>query len=162
MPSYYRNFRCTADKCSDICCIGWEIDIDSKTYDYYKSIGGEFGNRLYENIAETSVPHFKLGKDERCPFLNDRNLCEIFINLGEDKLCEITEAKERAAKNNVSAWFEHADFCALSDTFTKQFDIVIAMDNALPHMLTSNDLASAMPAWWRYKSIFPVWLTNKR
>ncbi len=89
MPSYYRDFKCTADKCSDSCCIGWEIDIDSKTYDYYKSIGGEFGNRLYENIAETSVPHFKLLKDERCPFLNDRNLCEIFINLGEDKLCEI-------------------------------------------------------------------------
>ena len=40
--------------------------------------------------------------------------------------------------------FEHANFCALSDTFTKQFDIVIAMDNALPHMLTSNDLASAI------------------
>ena len=57
---------------------------------------------------------------------------------------ELAEAKERAAKNNVTIRFEHADFCALSDSFTKQFDIVIAMDNALPHMLTSNDLASAV------------------
>ncbi len=57
---------------------------------------------------------------------------------------EIAEAKERAVKNNVSVRFEHADFCSLSDTFTEQFDIVIAMDNALPHMLTSNDLASAI------------------
>ena len=57
---------------------------------------------------------------------------------------EIAEAKERAVKNNVRVRFEHADFCALSDTFTNQFDIVIAMDNALPHMLTSNDLASAI------------------
>ena len=57
---------------------------------------------------------------------------------------EIAEAKERAEKNNVKVSFEHANFCALSDTFTKQFDIVIAMDNALPHMLTSNDLASAI------------------
>ena len=57
---------------------------------------------------------------------------------------EITEAKERAKKNNVSVRFEHADFCALSDTFSGQFDIVIAMDNALPHMLTGNDLALAI------------------
>ena len=57
---------------------------------------------------------------------------------------EITEAKERAKKNNVRVSFEHADFRALSDTFSEQFDVVIAMDNALPHMLTSNDLASAI------------------
>ena len=57
---------------------------------------------------------------------------------------EIAEAKERAKKNNVSVSFEHADFCALADTFSEQFDIVIAMDNALPHMLTHHDLASAI------------------
>ena len=57
---------------------------------------------------------------------------------------EIAEAKERASKNKVAVHFEHADFCALSNAFSEQFDIVIAMDNALPHMLTSNDLASAV------------------
>ena len=57
---------------------------------------------------------------------------------------EIVEAKERAKKNNVSVHFERANFCALSDTFSERFDIVIAMDNALPHMLTSDDLASAI------------------
>ena len=57
---------------------------------------------------------------------------------------ELAEAKQRAAKNGVSVHFEHADFCALSDTFSEQFDIVIAMDNALPHMLTSKDLATAI------------------
>ena len=57
---------------------------------------------------------------------------------------ELAEAKERAAKNNVDIHFEQADFCALSDTFTDKFDIIIAMDNALPHMLTSNDLVAAI------------------
>lgn len=57
---------------------------------------------------------------------------------------ELAEAKQRAKRNNVSVRFEHADFCALSDTFSEQFDIVIAMDNALPHMLTADDLASAI------------------
>jgi len=57
---------------------------------------------------------------------------------------EITEAKERAVKNNVKIRFEHADFCALSETFSEQFDIVIAMDNALPHMLSKSALEAAI------------------
>lgn len=57
---------------------------------------------------------------------------------------ELAEAAERAEKNGVKIRFEHADFCALSDTFSEQFDIVIAMDNALPHMLTSEALEAAI------------------
>ena len=57
---------------------------------------------------------------------------------------EIAEAKKRAAGSRVNVRFEHADFCALSDVFDEQFDIVMAMDNALPHMLTREDLAAAI------------------
>lgn len=57
---------------------------------------------------------------------------------------ELAEAKDRAEKNAVQIRFEHADFCALSDTFQVQFDIVIAMDNALPHMLSSDALEKAI------------------
>ena len=57
---------------------------------------------------------------------------------------ELAEAKERAAQNQVNVRFVHADFCALSDTFPEQFDIVMAMDNALPHMLTHIDLETAI------------------
>ena len=57
---------------------------------------------------------------------------------------EIAEAKARAANANVEIRFENADFCALSDVFSEQFDIVIAMDNALPHMLSNEDLGRAV------------------
>ena len=57
---------------------------------------------------------------------------------------EIAEAKERAKKNGVTVRFEYADFCALSDIFHEKFDIVIAMDNALPHMLTGDALTAAI------------------
>ena len=57
---------------------------------------------------------------------------------------ELAEAAKRARKNDVRIRFEQADFCALSDTFPEQFDIVIAMDNALPHMLTREALGSAV------------------
>lgn len=57
---------------------------------------------------------------------------------------ELAEAKKRAAAQQVSVRFERANFCALSDIFSETFDIVIAMDNALPHMLTKEDLAAAV------------------
>jgi SAM-dependent methyltransferase len=57
---------------------------------------------------------------------------------------ELAQARERAAQNDVQIRFEHADFCALSDTFAERFDIVIAMDNALPHMLSKAALKSAV------------------
>lgn len=57
---------------------------------------------------------------------------------------ELTEGKKRAQNAGVKICFEKADFCALSETFTEKFDIVIAMDNALPHMLTKEDLEKAV------------------
>ena len=57
---------------------------------------------------------------------------------------ELVEARARALKNGVDIRFEHADFCALPETFTEQFDIIIAMDNALPHMLSEHALAVAI------------------
>ena len=57
---------------------------------------------------------------------------------------ELAEAEKRAVAQQVSVRFERANFCALSDTFGETFDIVIAMDNALPHMLTKEDLAAAV------------------
>lgn len=57
---------------------------------------------------------------------------------------EIAEAKTRAAKNKVNIRFKHADFRTLSDTFSEKFDIIICMDNALPHMLTKEDLEKAI------------------
>lgn len=57
---------------------------------------------------------------------------------------ELSEAKTRAVEANVKIRFENADFRFLSDFFDEQFDIVIAMDNALPHMLSREDLEQAV------------------
>ena len=56
----------------------------------------------------------------------------------------LAEARERAEKNGVKIRFANADFRALAETFSERFDIVIAMDNALPHMLTGEDLDRAV------------------
>lgn len=90
-PDYYRKFKCIADRCTDSCCIGWEIDIDSESVERYKHCGGNLGRRISENItvSEDGTHSFILGENERCPFLNSRNLCDIYAELGEDALCKI-------------------------------------------------------------------------
>ncbi len=57
---------------------------------------------------------------------------------------ELVEAERRAAENGVEIRFRRADFCALEETFDGTFDLVIAMDNALPHMLTHEALEAAI------------------
>ena len=56
----------------------------------------------------------------------------------------LTEAKARTAERGLNIAFHRADFRALSDIFSKPFDAVIAMDNALPHMLSHDALEAAI------------------
>lgn len=88
-PDYYNDFKCIADKCQHNCCIGWEIDIDESTLDFYKSHNGELKDRFKRCIDYSDTPHFILEKNERCPFLNCHNLCDIITALGEEHICEI-------------------------------------------------------------------------
>ncbi len=90
VPSYYKEFRCIADKCKDSCCIGWEIDIDDDTFAYYKSVDGAIGKRLKEHMTvEDGVNSFVLKENGWCPFLNEKKLCDICIHLGEEALSEV-------------------------------------------------------------------------
>lgn len=57
---------------------------------------------------------------------------------------ELAEAKKRAENLNVNIELKTADFRALDKVFDDKYDILIAMDNALPHMLTENDLKEAI------------------
>jgi len=88
-PEYYKYFKCIADRCKHSCCIGWEIDIDRETAEFYRSVSGDFGERLKKCISDDVETHFILGENERCPFLNENNLCDIYAELGEENLCQI-------------------------------------------------------------------------
>ena len=66
------------------------------------------------------------------------------VNGSDISAGELAEARKRAEENGVSICFRRADFRALSEVFSERFDIIIAMDNALPHMLTPGDLAAAV------------------
>ena len=91
-PDFYSQFKCIASKCSDTCCVGWEIDIDETSQRTYRKVEGPFGDRLRESIEDG---HFKLLLHDRCPFLDKDNLCEVYRNLGEGALCQICREHPR-------------------------------------------------------------------
>lgn len=57
---------------------------------------------------------------------------------------ELDQAEKRAGDRGVQIRLEWADFRRLEEVFPETFDIVIAMDNALPHMLSEENLENAL------------------
>lgn len=88
-PDYYPQFRCLASACRHTCCAGWEIDVDDASLARYRALPGELGERLRDAVETDGGAHFRLTEDERCPFLNRENLCELILAGGEALLCQI-------------------------------------------------------------------------
>lgn len=92
VPTFYKKFNCLADKCSETCCQGWEIDVDEKTQQRYGEVPGEFGEVLKAGIKDG---HIALTKDNYCPFLTKNNLCGVYVNVGPDAMCDICREHPR-------------------------------------------------------------------
>ena len=87
IPDYYKEFACIADKCEDTCCAGWQIVIDKETLKKYTKIKGDFRKRLWTSI-DWFQKSFKQDKDKRCAFLNEKNLCDLYLSQGEEGFCK--------------------------------------------------------------------------
>lgn len=94
-PSFFDQFKCIGSACTDTCCAGWEIEVDETTAQGYLAEKGAFGDRLRREIGSEPGEYFFKLQNNRCPFLNKENLCDIFINLGEDRLCDICREHPR-------------------------------------------------------------------
>lgn len=87
IPDYYKEFACIADKCEDTCCAGWQIVIDKETLKKYTKVKGDFRKRLWTSI-DWFQKSFKQDKDKRCAFLNEKNLCDLYLSQGEEGFCK--------------------------------------------------------------------------
>lgn len=99
-PDYYREFSCTADRCEDTCCGGWQIVADRKALrryreaarkdervlGRYREISEDFRKRLVHSVNWRKGT-FRRDEEGRCAFLNKENLCDMYIALGPDSLC---------------------------------------------------------------------------
>lgn len=94
-PKYYENFRCIADKCNHSCCIGWEIDIDEAALNKYASLSHPYSKVINKTINYENAPHFGLNEHNHCPHLNEKGLCNIILNCGEEFICDICREHPR-------------------------------------------------------------------
>lgn len=87
-PDYYKRFSCIADACPDTCCAGWGIVVDKESLDKYDKIGGDFGKKIKSCLTvDDDGDAVFTPIDNRCPFLLENGLCEMYIKLGHDNLC---------------------------------------------------------------------------
>lgn len=87
IPDYYREFHCIAGDCEDTCCAGWQIVADTRALKNYRAVKGSYRKTLKEKI-DWKNSCFKQDEERRCAFLNEENLCEMYIELGEKSLCK--------------------------------------------------------------------------
>ena len=83
-PDYYGDFHCLAGECPHTCCAKWEVVIDPDTAARYGKVRGPLGDRLRSALVQDDDGDwcFPL-QGERCPFLDNENLCQIHRRLGE-------------------------------------------------------------------------------
>lgn len=91
-PSYYKKFRCVADKCPDTCCAGWEVVVDPPSERRYRAESASIGDKLRDvlTVDEDGDTVFR-SEGGRCPFLLGSGLCELYCELGERALCRTCE-----------------------------------------------------------------------
>ena len=139
-PGYYPRFRCIAGDCRHSCCVGWEIDIDEDTLAYYNGIEGDFGARLRAGIADGS---FRLDERERCPFLNERGLCDIILTLGEDALSQICSDHPRYRN-----FFSHREETGLGLCCEAAAELVLGETEPFTEVLLWDDGEDEEPTAW--------------
>lgn len=100
-PWFYDKFTCIADRCTDNCCMGWEIDIDQPAMERFSKVSGEFGERLRGAVREQDGQHsFALAAGDRCALLREDGLCELILHCGEGILCDICALHPRFFNNS--------------------------------------------------------------
>ncbi len=87
VPDYYKEFHCIAEQCEDTCCAGWQIVIDKTSLAKYRSIRGSFMPKMLRSV-NWLTDTFRQDKEKRCAFLNENNLCDLYICQGEKSLCK--------------------------------------------------------------------------
>ncbi|MTI66341.1 MAG: hypothetical protein FH753_07040 [Firmicutes bacterium] len=103
-PKYYSKFQCDPIKCHESCCERWKIIIDKSTYEKYIQSENKIIKEIVktglsineESINDDDFAIINLNTEMACPFLNQDNLCEIFINIGESNLSKTCKSYPRA------------------------------------------------------------------
>ena len=109
-PTIYHKFQCKADQCENTCCQLWTIDIDEPTAERYHSMTGSLGESLRQAITvDDEGSHFIFSTAQlMCPLLNEKGLCKVVLELGEEGLCDTCHMHPRFYK-----YIEDLELCGV-------------------------------------------------
>jgi len=134
-PDYYKEFSCVADKCEATCCAGWQIVVDEDSLKKYKKITGNFKQRIKDGV-DFREGVFYQNSGKRCAFLNDKNLCDMYVALGEDSLCETCKRYPRHIEE-----FENVREFTLSVSCPEVARILLSKQEPVTFCDTETDVA---------------------
>lgn len=88
---FFKDFVCVGGNCPDTCCAGWQIIIDDETMGKYSALQDSQREWVCSCIDETTISGvtsrtFRMKENGRCPFLNECNLCDIYLQISPDAL----------------------------------------------------------------------------
>ncbi len=144
-PEYFNKFKCIANRCPDSCCQGWDVVVDEESENYYNTVKGSFGDKI-RNVTVTDEDGDRIFtlKNRRCPFWNNDELCDIYINLGDEHLCEtckkfprITMEFEGFTEHTLSLACPEAASIILSEDFIIPLSNYNSDDNILNFLLSA-------------------------
>ena len=133
-PDYFNEFKCIADKCEDTCCAGWGIVIDDESYKKYVSVEGSFGDELRSKIIKEEDENIFVLNGDRCSFLNENNLCNIYSQLGADGLCYTCRQYPRYLEE-----FGNLREVGISLSCPEAARIILSKNDKVKFNLTEND-----------------------
>ncbi len=86
-PVWDADFRCLTTDCPDTCCAGWQIPVDEESARRLATLEGDLGERLRAALVYADGEVQFAQKNGRCVMLNERNLCDLYAQCGEEALC---------------------------------------------------------------------------
>ena len=135
----YNDFECVGDRCPITCCGGaWTILVDEESAKRYRSVEGEFGDKLRAALIEREEKtFFQLDGKGDCVFLDERRLCDIYKNLGPDSLCYVCKTYPRQL-------YKVGDilFCYLTNSCPEVTKRILQRNEPLQVILNDSDLTS--------------------
>ncbi len=143
-PVFFKDFRCLGCECKDNCCrMGWDIEIDCDTYNYYMSADSS----ICSHIARRNGEYYIKQENGQCPFLNEKGLCSLLLEYGQEHISQICDQHPRfyqwfggykeagtglCCEESARLWLMHAGKISFCKWETNEQDDDLAFD---PRML---------------------------
>lgn len=121
----------------------WDASVQRQASALDQVIGEYFGGHVHSILdAACGIGTQTIGLAQR-----GYELTASDISLGE-----IEKARQEASKRNLNVAFGVADMRDLQKVYQRKFDLVIACDNAIPHLLSDDEIRQAFEQFYGISS----------